>query len=214
MNSPGEISKPNYDSFTSHMQKVLMGSVEPLEEDRFWKIIEEIDWPRHARDWRDERISQHLAKTYPLEVFAAAAASANDKSWDVRNWLRERGADEDLIHSEDGEEDFGYHIVGMGRNFYQGLSRDPEPGLKIAREELYVESLKYVFDATFPLYPYEDYQSWITSKGHPLPVTEIALARWKSLLDLGQGVFGVVARRDPGSVLVITPINDRTIPVP
>ena len=204
-----------YRDFTGFMFQLLTEASEPLPDERFWQIVEEIDWPRHTSK-QHPTLARDLARRCNLEEIVAATVAAFDRRWDIEETLAELCGDElaKLIPSEDGVEDFCFHLVGMGRDFYERLSEDPEPALKIARENRYVESFRYVFEGAFPHYPYQDYQKLLPSWFQVLPPAEIKDPGWGTLLDLGDGLLGLVLRQDEGTLKLSTPVGQRDLPWP
>ena len=57
------------------------------------------------------------------------------------------------IPSEDGTEDFPYHLVGLGHAFVTNVKNDPGPTIEIARSDSYVESFRYVLEGCRRYYP-------------------------------------------------------------
>ena len=210
-----DIKSEAYRDFTGFMFQLLTEASEPLPDDRFWEIVEQIDWagndaPKHAA------LARELAKRCSLDETVAATVAAFDRRWDIEETLADLLGDElgKLIPSEDGIESFCFHLVGMGRDFYERLSEDPAPALKIAREKRYVESFRYVFEGAFPHYPYQDYQNLLPSWFQVTKPGEVKDPGWGTILDLGDGLLGLVVREDASSLELSTPIGPQTVPRP
>lgn len=201
-----------YRDFTGFMFQLLTEASEPLPDDRFWELVEQIDWPRHGAR-QHPALARELARRCGLEETVAATVTAFDRRWDIEETLAELCGDElaRLIPSEDGVEDFCFHLVGMGRDFYERLSEDPSPALKIARENRYVESFRYVFEGAFPHYPYEEYQKLLPSWFQVVSPAEARDPDWGTILDLGDGLLGLVLRQDAGALQISTPVGPRTL---
>src|SRR5262249_47340126 len=118
----------------------------------------------------------------------------------------------EIIPSEDGMEDFLYHLVGQGREFVEGLDDDVSPGLRIAEEGSHVESLRYVLEGARDFYPIEDCIALCSSDG-VLPELSHPPQAVNSMVRVA-GLPAVIARHDDRSVHVVTPVDVRDIPQP
>jgi hypothetical protein len=210
-----DIKSEGYRDFTGFMFQLLTEASEPLPDDRFWEIVEGLDWPGHTSQ-QHPVLARELARRCDLEETVAATVTAFDRRWDIEEALAEACGDEigRLLPSEDGVEDFCFHLVGMGRDFYERLSEDPEPALMIARENRFEPSFRYVFEGAFPHYPYKDYQKLLPSWFQVVTTADIKDPAWGTILDLGDGLLGLIVRPEPGTLHLSTPVGPRTLPWP
>jgi len=155
-----------YQDFASMAFDNLMSFTDAMPEVEFWPIIESLDWPcNHHRDYA--ALAAELASRISLEKAVGVADLALSLRWEVEEQF-ENNADFYLgahIASEDGMDDFGYHLVGMGQSFFETFREDQQAAIEIAQGNLYVESLRYVLRGASSHYSVSDYCTAYEARG-------------------------------------------------
>jgi hypothetical protein len=204
------MSSDAYLGFVVFAWHEVLARVEPMDEGAFWPLVAQIDWPARSHcDFRE------LGREHAARIGLRDAAGCYLAAIDIKDDLASR-FDElkdpdiwDLIPSEDGMEDFLYHLVGQGREFIELLKDDLSTALGIAEDGSYVESLRYVLEGANRYYPVADYIE-ICSDGQSPAELRYPPAAVGSLV-LASGQPAIVVRHDKTSVHLITPADRRDI---
>jgi len=112
-----------------------------MTDQRFWEIVESVDWPRE--DYEDAKV-QILMNTAPAEV-----KELRDELNKRRRKLDElfdeayKEADEDFYVSGDGLSDCLHHIIGLGELTYKAAVDNPMAIVDRYRAGEYTESFSY-----------------------------------------------------------------------
>jgi hypothetical protein len=206
---------PGFNDFVLFASAVLWESAEPMDDDAFWDLVEWLDWGRNAKKGH-QALAARLAKRVDLVELGAATAAGRQCIRDEVQYELSDAMDAlwKLIPSDDGMDDFFWHIVGLGEEVVAGLAEDLEPALKIAREHTFKESFRYVFERAFYHYSPEDYREALTRLFAPKSLAETSSLGRNAVVVLEDGLLGVIIRVDPGSLVIATPTGERKVPWP
>ncbi len=196
-----------YADFTLFAWDALLDDVEPMIDDLFWPHVEAVGWPNGSDDISG--LSKLLATRLSLVDAASLSLAALDWAGELEFLWENPGVN---VEGEDSQEDFLYHLVGLGRSLVQSLSTNAEPAVAIANDYSYVESFKYVLDGCrcyFQLCDYVDAffanKRFARSNSEPIPNT---------MRKVDEKTPGLVIRVDVTSYEIVTPIDSRTIVYP
>ncbi len=112
-------------SFRFLIQSVLWRHTPPMEEARFWALVEELGWGRETTHY--PRVRDALCRKLPiLEVFAMCQRfeELRRQMHDaIEQWEEKSG--QSLPISDDGLLDLSSHLVGLGQKAYERVMGDP-----------------------------------------------------------------------------------------
>lgn len=218
-----DTSTPAYYHWAGYLFRLVLDVTHEhaLDDDALWPVIQHLDWPAHAPD--ANRVAARLLSLSPaggpgglrLPLLGQTAVAVYDKRNAIEFELGDSAIGEALvaaIPSEDGMDDFCFHLVGMGQAFYEGLAADPAPALALAQRGGYHESFRYVFESACAQLPYAESLAALHSMFEIRRLADTPDPDRSTLIDLGDDLIGLVVRRDRDSLFVVTPIDERTIP--
>ena len=201
-----DLESDAYADFTLFAWDALLDDASPMADDVFWPHVESVGWPKGSDDISS--LSERLANRVSLIDAANISLTALDWTGDLE-FLWDTDID---VSGEDSQEDFLYHLVGLGRLFVQSLSANPKPAVAIASSYSYVESFKYVLDGCCRYFPLPEYvDAYVTNKrfarSNAVPIAN-------TMRKVDERTPGVVIRVDAASFEIITPIDTQTIAFP
>jgi len=195
----GNDAEHAFSDFTLMAFSALEAQSPYLSEDDFWPIIERIDWANnHHRPFTE--LSAELAQEVSLLEAIDLYQMAVNLRWEVEEIVPREIIDH--ISSEDGMDDFGYHLVGLGREFFEAFRMNPETALSIALEDNYVESLRYVFTGVRDYYPIEEWiaafrvRNRFAERGEPT-------VRWQTMVMASPTLPGLAKTTGEGPTLPV-----------
>lgn len=116
-----------------------------MEETKFWKIVDEINWRENCNKTKAELLSLQLllAYKYSEEEMSAFRSLIAEKAKALSSKIRGYCAinkTSKIPYSEDGYVDLCDHVVGMGKDFYTAANDEPAilEGLQYKRAFAYV----------------------------------------------------------------------------
>jgi len=114
-------------------------------EDKYWKQIEQLEWPKDA-DYK--RIEEYIKNNYSLNSALQLADFVDNKVIELgkrfnNDWLGDPGIDV----SDDSWGDLRNEVVGRGKEFYENIT--VEKLQEMANNNDYNESFSYCFHITF-----------------------------------------------------------------
>lgn len=214
------LGSPEYRHWAGYVTQLIREAAHehPLADGNLWAVIAHLDWPNRGPEAGP--VAARLLELAPaqstlsrLALLGQTAVAVYDKRNDIE-WVLEQSIGEALVEaipSEDGLDDFHFHLVGMGQAFYEGLEHDPKPALELARRGDHHESLRYVFEAAVEQLPYAETLVGLREMFEIATLADVGAVEPPTPIDLGGDVIGVVVRRDARSILVIVPDGERTI---
>ena len=195
-----------YADFTLFAWDSLLNHVTPMPDDVFWPHFESVGWPKGSEDIAG--LSERFANRVSLVDATRIALAALDWTGDLE-FLWDTEID---VSGEDSQEDFLYHLVGLGQSFVQSLQAAPSPAVTIADNDSYVESFRYVLDGCHCHFPFSEYvDTFVTNKRFARSHAEPVAGTMRKVDDRTPGV---VIRVDDTSYEIITPIETHTIEYP
>jgi len=114
-------------------------------EDKYWKQIEQLEWPKDA-DYK--RIEEYIKNNYSLNSALQLADFVDNKVIELgkrfnNDWLGDPGIDV----SDDSWGDLRNEVVGRGKEFYENITVAKLQ--EMANTNDYNESFSYCFHITF-----------------------------------------------------------------
>ena len=195
-----DLKIPNYNSeayelFSSFALDILIEIVEPMEEERFWANIDEIGWP--ANSSQITQLSSGIARRLSLEDIVGLCVTALDKTGELEEVIYDIGL---AIPSEDAEQDFMYHQIGLGKNAFSIAKNKPV----FCGSEV-VESFKYVLHGSACFVKIDNYinvfkKHCIFARSHTRPTLN-------TMRKFSETEPGIVVRIDDSSYEVVTPFD-------
>ena len=202
---PNEKPDQAYQDFTSQVGFHLFGAIPEWPEEFFWPLIDSLEWSKTCKNYHRLALEKRIVEQCKLEQAVAAAVAAFEHRGVFEFMMDDVVPDRwELLPSEDGMDDFCYHVVGLGQEFFESTFRDQTEIRRMMKEGDYEESLKYVFEMAYMHYPIEEYRRVADLLGGVIPLEQLG--------DAGHGTFteweselAMVVRNDEKSFYLVTP---------
>ena len=138
-----------------------------MNEKKFWKLVEEIDWAdveKKVKRRRHRSVSQLEKKAKAMleeRLSEKEQLSMNKIFWRLREKLGERinawekFTGRHLPLSDDSFADLRSHIIGLGKEEYQATLKDPKLAFDrapVKGRHRYMESFSYLMPGRFPYF--------------------------------------------------------------
>jgi hypothetical protein len=133
---------------SKELSKTLKECKKDLKEDRYWGIINELDWGREFRGrWLFKKLGKQLASTHYSDI-EELEKFAKDKRKDLVSAIKiwEKKNNIQFPCGDDGFWDLTAHIVGLGKEEYYKNLKNPKLAYGRAKADDYKENFEYVFN--------------------------------------------------------------------
>lgn len=135
---------------TSTDAQLNLPDVGLCDEDLFWEKVAEIGWGTKTTDY--DQIKAKILRAWT----PAFTASFRERKRELNDKLYKRLDPVITGVSDDGFMDLRDHIIGLGRETYEAVMKDPAVAQKIVDEHSYRESFSYAL----PYPPRKASQTW------------------------------------------------------
>lgn len=119
-----------------------------LYERRMWDIIIDLGWGVKSTNYKLIRLS--IYDRYSEKEINKLAEFSKFKRKELQNRLKEYekqiGIPSYYNISDDGFWDLSAHIVGLGKEWYYLVMKNPEIAKDISDNHMYVENFEYIFN--------------------------------------------------------------------
>ena len=125
------------------LQNIQEARYHQVGEDMFWDFVREANWKSDYDYKRIGTMLEHVGKTTALEL----QKIYDEKSSELYEWLW------DPIHgvSDDGFSDLVSHTIGLGKEFYDAVIKDPSVAQKLVDNHQYEEGFQYIWHILYDL---------------------------------------------------------------
>jgi hypothetical protein len=121
------------------------------EPDRYWRIIEFCDWENCKNE---KEIGQKLMESFSPEDLVKMEEFYHTRLDEIKtileNHAEAKTGDRHNYYGlgDDGFWDLRAHIIGLGKQFYQSVLKDPEIAKKMADDGDFKENFGYIIQHT------------------------------------------------------------------
>lgn len=126
------------------------------KEENYWKIIEDLNWgyycmlyERNITNKKPYKVLREEIKKKYILSYEEISLFVKDKRRNLQNYLRnwrKKQTEQYDFGSDDGFWDVTTHVIGLGKNFYNFIIKNPYYISEMYRKNLYIENFEYSFN--------------------------------------------------------------------